>query len=268
MEIKAASAYVNQSKLKALVHGHSGAGKSRLLATAKRPVIACCERQAIRVIQRTNPNADVALIETPDDLRAFIGTVKARVAKGDAPWDTIGLDSLTEMMRIFRIGKMREGGDSKDTLTQGEWGIIIDRTMNAARAFRDVDLHVLILTLSMRIGGDDEDTKLVPSVNGKALPDDLAGLVQVEGYQFKQPQDDGSVIYRVAFEAPSKKIATKGDPDLDPVEVPYWPHLIAKAFGADAPGAELLPEEELLKKGRQASKRKPKDEKKDESKKD
>lgn len=224
-----------EDKLKALVHGNSGAGKSHLGASAHLPAIGLCERQAMRTIRRRNPEAGIWIIERTEDLREMISELQIMIAEERCPFDTVVLDSLGEIQQIIKKEILDRAGQKRENLTQQEWGVIIDRSINIARAFRDLPLHVLVLCRSEETFAD-EGRFVRPSLSGKKLPNDVAGYFNVCGYSYKKVDGDGNLLHRVLFDG-VEGFLSKGDPDLDPIEIPHWPAWIRKMYGDDAEGA-------------------------------
>jgi len=224
-----------EDKAKFLIHGNSGAGKSHLGASAYKPAIGLCEKQALRTIRMVNPNADVWIIESTEDLRSMLATLHQMIADAKCPYDTVVLDSLGEIQMILKSEILKKAGAQRETLTQGEWGVIIDRMTNIARAFRDLPMHVLTLVRSEEHYVDD--SRLVrPSLSGRKLPNDVAGYFNATGYLYKKVDVDGNLIHRVLFDGVDGFLS-KGDPDLEPIEIPYWPAWIRKMYGSDSFGA-------------------------------
>lgn len=233
MGVVKASEFEMEDKKKSLVHGNSGSGKSTLGATAKKPIIGLAEKQALRTIRRVNPEAGIWRIENSDDLRGLVAFLKDEHNKGTLPYDTVVLDSLTEIQIMLKREVLAKATD-REVLTVGEWGVVIDRIINICRTFRDLPMHVLVLARSEE--SFIEDTRFVrPSLNGKKLPNDVAGFFNTVGYAYRKISEQGNTIYRVLFEGVDGFLC-KGDPDLDPVEVPYWPSWIRKMYG-EVPGA-------------------------------
>lgn len=224
-----------EDRAKILTHGNTGSGKSELGASAHNPAIALCERQALRTIRRRNPEAAVWLIESSDDLRAMLAELMSQCAAGGCPYDTVVLDSLTEIQNMLKREILQKAGSERETLSQGEWGVIIDRCANIARAFRDLPLHVLVLCRSEESFPMDE-RYVRPSLSGKKLPNDIGGFFNLVGYAYKKLDNEGDLIYRILFDG-TDGFLTKGDVDLDAIEYPTWPVWIRKMYGAEAPGA-------------------------------
>lgn len=253
MVFVAAKEFNFDDKAKALVHGNSGAGKTHLGATALKPVIALCERQALRTIRMVNPEAAIWIIDRADDLRQLLTELKVMIAENRCPYDTIVLDSLTEIQAMLKNEILVAA--SRDQLTQGEWGVIIDKVANIARSFRDLPLHVLALCRSDE-QFVDETRYVRPSLSGKKLPNDIAGFFNLVGYAYRK-QDGDKIIYRVLFGG-SDGFLVKGDPTLKPIEQPTWPDWIRAMYGPECIGASKeAPKTEQDKKADQAKKPEP-----------
>lgn len=230
-----ASEFKTQDRLKMLLYGNSGAGKTDLLSGASKIAIGLCEQQALRTIRRRNPDAAIWVIESSDDLRSMLAEIKQQVASGDCPFDTVALDGLTEIQQILKREILNKDGSSRESLTQGEWGVIIDRCTNIARAFRDLPLHVVV-TCRAEEQYVDERRFVRPSLNGRKLPNDVAGFFNAVGYAYKKVNEQNQIIHRVLFDG-VEGFLTKGDPDLDRIEIPSWRIFVRKMYGKDAPGA-------------------------------
>lgn len=231
-------------KAKVLVHGNSGAGKTHLGATGIKPVIALCERQALRTIRLVNPEAAIWIIDRADDLRQLLTELKVMIAENRCPYDTVVLDSLTEIQAMLKNEILVAA--SRDQLTQGEWGVIIDKVANIARSFRDLPMHVLALCRSDE-QFIDETRYVRPSLSGKKLPNDIAGFFNLVGYAYRK-QDGDKLLYRVMFGG-SDGFLVKGDPTLKPIEQPSWPDWIRAMYGPECVGAsKAVPKTEADKK--------------------
>lgn len=227
--VKKAGDLESLAKLKMLVYGPSGSGKSRLGALFRRPLIGLTEHQAIPTIQEANPDAMIKLIRNAQELKEFRDLIRSPELPERV--DAVVLDSLTDAQRIIRQAYTDAQKSGRTTTDMDTWGLIIDATARLAREVRDLQTHVLVITLDE----EREDGEIVthrPSVNGKKLPNDLAQYFNLVGYVHKREYERG-LRYEVMF-AGSDRYLVKGMSALNPVEAPEPQHWIAKRFGHEA----------------------------------
>lgn len=218
-----------QARLKVLIYGNSGAGKSHLASLFRRPLIGLTELQGIPTIQRANPEALVFAIRDRDDLYAFGRLVKDLPSGVDA----VVLDSLTDAQRILRLAHTAEQAKRQDVTDLETWGVVIDATARVARMLRDLPTHVVVICLAeeKEIMGEHVHR---PGVTGKRLANDLAQYVNLVGYVHRRDMGDGKLRREVMFDGVDRYLV-KGCPELDAVEPPeplWWAH---RMFGAEMP---------------------------------
>lgn len=186
-------------RLTILVHGDSGAGKSRLFATAPgprlmldaegraehlhTPVAYWDPREAIPEVD-TDGNAVSDRTTVVVNVRQFIDMENAMrwLVSGKHPFRSVGLDSITEAQDRV-VEDVRNGGaaDLQD------WGVIFDKVNDYILALKDLRTHptnpvdVVVVTA----GTDEKNGKQRPYVRGqlaKKLPYrfDVVGFLEAQ----------------------------------------------------------------------------------------
>jgi len=238
---KPASSLTQFSKLKILLAGASGGGKSTTGAKFERPLYVPTEMQAIPIIQHTNPNAIIFHnsdgrpgIRDSRDLQQFRAMIHDPDLSNKV--DAVVLDSITDCQRIIKDAYVRAQGTGNKSPDQNTWGNIIDLTARLAREVRDLDVHALVTVLDKEI----ENNGLIihrPSVQGKTLPNDLAQYFNLVGFAFAEEMDGGEIRNSTMFRASSDRYMVKKLPQLDDIEAPEPLLWASKVFGDTQPDA-------------------------------
>lgn len=176
-------------------HGH---GKTHLLGTANED-----ERTAPILIlnfdagEHTLAGSDVDIFDvfSWDDYNEAY----EMLTHPDAPWLSVGLDSLSET-QIFGMLQILEK-DSKrvdpDLMAQQDWGVILVQMRRLVRHFRDLQMHTFFTALAGDIVVPRLGTVKAPLLQG-AFQKELPGIVDVVGYlaveESKDEEEDGTRI--------------------------------------------------------------------------
>jgi hypothetical protein len=231
--IQKASAMADLDKGKLLISGPSGAGKTRMGSLMPgRVLMGLSEKQAVATIKRWRPDASVFAIETFDDLVDF-AAVAASPRISDH-FDSVVLDSLTDMQRIMKQHLTRQQDKRKDVTDKDTWGVVIDKTMSLVRAIRDAKAHVLIITGNAEEHVDGVGMVNRPDMQGKRIPSSLPSYVQAQGYAYMQQLGNGKLRRSVMFSGP-ERFAVKIYGDLQAIEPPEPVHIISKCLGGSLP---------------------------------
>jgi len=150
--------------IKCLVYGRSGIGKTRLCATAPRPVIISAEAGMLSL-----RDSDVAVIEISklDDLNRAHDML---VGPTGAAFSTICIDSLSEIgEKVLSNAKAgtKDGRQAYGTLADQMWATI--------RAFRDIKGKHVVMTAKAEWVKDEHSgiTRWAPSMPGRQLTQGL-----------------------------------------------------------------------------------------------
>lgn len=220
-----------QDRLKCLLYGPNGSGKTTTAARFRCPVIGLTEQQAVPAIKEANPNALIKVIRTPQDLLEFRQIFRSAQLMDRV--DAVVLDSLTDVQRILKDLYTGQQAKRKDVTDVETWGRIIDATARLAREMRDLPVHTMVICLDSEIEVEGEGIIHRPAVSGKALPNQLGQFFNLVGYISRQTRPSGT-RREVMFEG-SERYQTKRMTGIDDVEAPEPLLWIAKRFGAEVP---------------------------------
>ena len=214
-----------QSFVSALIYGAPGAGKTHLAGSAATAGIKTLvlDTESGTMTIRDTP-ADVVSIRSSTDLRNAYTEIKQALAEGEFDYDLVVLDSLTEVQKLH-IEELSGGG--KKPLRIADWGTVIDATRRVVRAFRDLDIHVVVLALSKEVADDGGDgntcVRVRPSVHGSTLPHELAGFFDVVGYAGIYQGE-----HKIIFRGTDRIIAKDRSRKLEPMEPNDWGVIASK----------------------------------------
>jgi hypothetical protein len=228
-------------KVKALLYGDSGAGKTHTASTAPRPCYLLTEANGLPTIRAANPDAVVVQANDMDTVRAFFKAAMDGTLAKETGCQTIVLDSLTELQRMLRdeIVASRKGQVGGEAFSLQDWGTLTDRMRKLVRTVRDLPFHVVCIALAASENDEATGQRYTqPSFDGRKLPNEIAGYFSLVGYVYRERSkaEDGtvSVAHRVLLQGPPS-LLTKALPGLDPVEQPNVTAWLAKLNGEAAP---------------------------------
>lgn len=188
----------------AVIHGDSGAGKTRLAETAPGPRLVLDAEGGVNWTDTPKATWHPAnpLPEVDDNgnpittnttivcrIRDFneIGQVLSWLQSGNHYFETVTWDSLTDIQK--RCKEAIRG--ATEDMTERKWGQLLDRMEYTVRAFRDLKDHpvkpinVIFTALTL-----EKDSKRKPDVQG-ALSRQMTSYVDVTGFLFASQDDTG-----------------------------------------------------------------------------
>lgn len=150
--------------IKVAVHGLSGSGKTRLIKTLPRPIIASAESGTLSIADAHIPLAEITTLGQLQEFYAWAATsVESR------NFDSLALDSITEIAeRILGIEK----GATKDP--RKAYGEMMDKVAANLRLFRDLPgKHIYFSVKSGLLEMPDGTHMYFPSMPGKKTAQEL-----------------------------------------------------------------------------------------------
>lgn len=171
MEIKKFA--VTDHKIKAVVYGSSGTGKTSFGGTAKKAIFASAEGGLLAIADK-QPN--YVEIKSLNDLKELLSYL--RNEKHD--YETVIIDSITEINEIIKADIEKKTGKA---MQLQDWGTLAKEIKIILRGFRDLPMHVLFIAQETNEKDGDIVTKVVPSLNGKAATE-IAYFMDIVGYLY------------------------------------------------------------------------------------
>jgi hypothetical protein len=151
---------VGLNGVKVLVYGGPGAGKTRLIATAPRPVIGSAESGLLSLRQHKIP---FALIKTYQDLLEFYQWCAYNAVRNGIL--TVGLDSVSEIAEQILANEKARVKDPRQA-----YGELIERVLHVVRLFRDLPGLNVYISAKMEFTKDEMGRMFYqPSLPGSKL---------------------------------------------------------------------------------------------------
>ena len=196
---------VSNTAIKCLVYGDSGAGKSFLAASAPKPLILLTEANGQASIMHSNPSADIIHI-TSD---AMLGAVLKDICENPNNWskyDTIVIDSLTEMQRLIKDRITNQG---KKQMRLQDWGILADNMRALIRRIRQLEKNVVCLCLlEAQLEEETGVRHLKPAFEGKKTSGEIAQFFNFVGFLYTSleqvKENETKTVRSLMVEGPSR----------------------------------------------------------------
>ena len=177
---------------KVVLYGPPGSGKTTMGATFPDVLFLSAESGLLSVRDR---KIDVWEITKWEDLEEAFCFLRG----GEHKYKSVVIDSLTEVQKKLNEhivkkfpGKRR---DYEDLMSMSDWGYSMDRLRRMCRAFRDLPLNVVFITLDVT-EITEQETFIKPALSGKTLSDELMGWVDAVVYcAGPQTDEDGNTRY-------------------------------------------------------------------------
>lgn len=151
----------NNQGVKCLVYGGAGVGKTRLLATAPRPIILSAEKGLLSLRQQNIPYIRIDSYKQLEEAHAW--ATKSHEAK---QFDTLGLDSVSEIAEVVLSEEKTKNRDPRKA-----YGTLSESMIGLLRDFRDLQQKHVCFLAKQEFNGDGVTTPKIarPSFPGQAL---------------------------------------------------------------------------------------------------
>jgi phage nucleotide-binding protein len=175
--------------IKVCVHGRSGAGKTRLISTAPRPIILSAEGGTLSIAQANIPVIVINSIKDMQDAYDWL-----RMSTDARNFDTVCLDSISEVAEVLLADGKRKSKDPRQA-----YGEMQDQIAVQIRLFRDLAGKNVYFTAKSELRSQPDGTMLYAASmpgqkTGQGLPyffDEFfyLGIAQTpEGVQYRYLQ--------------------------------------------------------------------------------
>jgi hypothetical protein len=147
--------------VKVIVYGESGAGKTRMIATAPTPVIISNESGLLVLKDYQIPVMEIATIS--DLQEAYAWCSSSHEANN---FETICMDSISEMAEVILANALAQVKDPRQA-----YGEVVEKMNATVRAFRDLRGKNVYMAAKMQALTDEGTglTRFGPSMPGKRL---------------------------------------------------------------------------------------------------
>jgi len=243
---------IESYRLKMLIYGPPGVGKTTLLATANlhsltEPILIInIEGGMLSVADCTG----IGLKTPPDvvDLKNFdhLESIFWYLAKGGHPYRSVGIDSLTELQMVNlesivskMVGKAGRSGTKRENLDDvwlEDYGSSTQQLRRVVRQFRDLPMHVFMTAAEATSQDKDRVESSHPMLTPK-LRAGVLGYMDVVGYQFVAEAENEETARRLLCRPFGKWVAKDRSPGQRlglMVEKPSIPVIIDRILGKEA----------------------------------
>jgi AAA domain len=192
------------SGYKFLIYGTSGSGKTTLAATFPKPLFLDLEggmRSVAEALPLRLPTDPGRQIETLKELRQAYSLISNALRQGDAPFETVVIDSLNEMQELVMRAVVSEYAANRqydDQPTLADYGKAMRDFMAIFKAFQRLPCHVVFISVVAPKQYEEEQN--APVFTGKKTGPEVCRLVDNIGYTFTVlGKDSEDVKYYVSF---------------------------------------------------------------------
>lgn len=185
-------------KIKALVYGASGCGKTVLGSTAPKPIFASAEGGLLSIKDKNPQFVEIKSYKDLQELLNFLQTQKH-------DFETVIIDSITEVNDIIKMDIEKRTGKA---MQLQDWGELAKKIKALFRGFRDLPLHVIFIAQEMSEMDEGVVTKIIPSLNGKAATE-IAYFMDIVGYLMIDKTGERKLLTN-----PNSKLLTKDRSNL------------------------------------------------------
>ena len=208
--------------IKALIYGLSGAGKTRLAATCKNPLILSAESGLLSL---KNYSLPVIKISSLNDL---YNTYDWLIKGNKALYDTIYLDSISEIGEVVLANAKESSKDNRAV-----YGTLIDEMKTILKMFRNLENINVVMSAKQELNKDEITgiTTYGPSMPGAKLSPQLPYLFD-EVFRISIGKTQTGELYRfIQTSQDLQYIAKDRSGVLDFMEKPDLDYIFNKILG-------------------------------------
>ena len=198
-DIKNVGDNAKETHVKILIYGDSGAGKTFLTATSPKPLFLLNEANGQASILHSNKDADILLVKDANALAKILHDIDTN-PQNWSKYDTICIDSLTEMQRLI-----------KDRITDGRqmslpmWGKLADDMRKLIRRIRNLKFNVVCTALLEKDMEEATGERHVrPLFEGKKTGAEIAQYFSMVGLLYNSTDDNGATCRSLMLDGPSR----------------------------------------------------------------
>lgn len=172
-------------KVRMMIYGSSGMGKTVFGATAPKPLFLAVEEGLLSLADK---GVQYVKIKNLQDMRDILAALKANKLMGvdgkPLEYETIVIDSLTEVQQV--VIQNVTGGRQP---SMNEWGQFADKMAEILKGFCSLDKHIIFTCLESEKAAEDDDgkeyTRFQPELFGKLAEKAQAMMDFVGRYYMK-----------------------------------------------------------------------------------
>ena len=193
-------------KINLLVYGMPGVGKTSFAARTEDVLIADVEHGA-KLLGLHGIKADVATISKWEDMQELYAALQG------GKYKTVVIDPIGELLdKLLTSLKVTHGTKGGEALSLQGWGLAKERFRSMIRAFRDLDVNVVLVAHSSE--KKEEDMLHVRPKLQANLDEDVCAMMDIVGYLKIVTQDKQKI--RRLFTQPTDKYYAKDRSGLLP----------------------------------------------------
>ena len=146
-------------KIKTLIYGAPGTGKTTFIGTANKVLVWNLESGLIAIRDKEIPYVDIKTLKDLEELYMFL-------AKWDHDYETFALDSLSELNDILQseIERKNDG----EMWWDGRWELK-KRMLAILKKFRDLPMNVIFVAQETTKDDNEKITKYIPLLSGSVV---------------------------------------------------------------------------------------------------
>lgn len=217
-ELHTAGADEYPKRLRMLIVGSPGSGKTHFASTFPNALFACSGGDLTTLSHRGS--VPYVNINTLKDLyllkQALDRPIEERTELFGRKIDTLVIDTVDELQRLLLWERVRNEGRT-DTVA-GDWGWIAERFHSIFQGLKQVDIHLVILARTKDVQYEESHTVLQPALGG-AFSEAIHKYVDVSSYLQARPDIDkyvddlsvsqfGTSTGEIKIKAPEPEVST------------------------------------------------------------